>query len=276
MRTSKYLVFRFLVFVLLLGVVFFTLIGCDSDVSTTGKKTGAIRIVFPENSRSLLNSEAASLANTYGVAVWNSDGNIVTLNSIKHNDEIPLISLAAGTYKVIGVASHYGETVSIVGAGYVSDVVVESNQTTDVEITLSAPTVVIDVPDTAYESETIDIPFYASFGDIPLSIAGGYYYLRNADGSTYRYNGKGTISNVTSVLMPLTEGEYYFDGFFSGMQIIDDCFDYGHYNLSFEGTSWGFSYVSEEYEEYNEMFHQRITVIKRPTSLAVSFKWAED
>lgn len=184
--------------------------------------------------------------------------------------------MAAGTYKVIGVACHYGETVSIVGAGYVADVVVESNQTTDVEITLSAPVVVIDVPDTAYESETIEFPFYASFGDIPLRIWGGYYYLRNADGSTYRYNGNGSDTNVTSVLMPLTEGEYYFDGFFEGLQILDTCFDYDHYNLNFEGVSWGFSYVSEEYEEYNEMFHQKITVIKRPTSLAVSFKWAED
>ena len=277
MSATKSFTLHFVEVFITLTIAMILMVGCDSKVSSVTTDTGFLEIVFPNNSRSLLNSEAASVANTYCVVVWNSDGNIVTVNSKLHNGEIPLISLAAGTYKVIGFASYCDdETATIVGAGYVANVIVESNKTTDVEITLSAPTVVVDVPATAYESETINIPCYTSFGNNPIVLSGGYYYLKNSDGSIK--NQGGLTDSSIDVLMPLTEGEYYIDVHFDGhIQIIDEWFAYGLSGIvSFEGWSWGIYKVSSEFEEYNNLFHQKITVLKRPTSLSVSFKWAED
>lgn len=236
----------------------------------------------PADSRSLSNSQASSLANRYALIIWNSNGQVITVDSSQYGGELPIVALPANTYKVIALAG-YGA--NLVGVGYESAVTILAQETTQSTITLAAPQVSVTMPTEVYESDIVDAIFSFNIGSIPLSISAGFYYIFNPDNTTHTFEGRGYPLSYShgnektiSVPMPLHAGTYYFWTDLSSLAIVDDCFENYYHSVNPGGSIWSITNIQdvEGLDAYNSNFYKEITVSERPTGLDLTLIWEQD
>lgn len=291
--------------ILALIIILFTVTACNQNPkeSRIDSNCGFLQIQLPINtdrtSRELLNSQAAAVADVYGVVIW--DINEIPENYAAYESEViyteigsstDLISLPVGNYKVLVLAGALNNgTASLCGSGSASSVLIEENKTTTVSITLAAPTLEIDYiaeKNTIYTSDSaplFSIHFETNDGYLELG-ALGYVYDFNGtkikNTSTFRSHlGLNTLTYENKV--PDAPGMYsygYAGSYQNKLHITDQSLTSyisdeqlaSYYNKT---RDWILGPIGVE--SYDALFEaHQFEVKQRPNSINVQLVWAED
>ena len=285
----------------------FLMVGCDNDTPSinsddrdeiivdfsdeSSTSSGLLKVSLPSkvsssNSRSLSNSIAASLADTYAIFILGENGAMYNVDSCDYDGDLPFVQLGIGTYKILVLA---GQGHNAIGFGYDDNVVIVAETITNVPITLSAPDVSITVSDEPYyASGSISMSFYANV-DVPFVwINGGSYSLKgdnyiDNDAGYNRPGGASRISVTRSIALPLTPGEYILNAEGFSLSVFDEDLNIPYTGLSSGsmGYSWSLYKLNDmpgnaDVEAYNAMFTHKLTVETMPTGADIEITWEED
>ena len=131
-------------FVLIIGLFLF-LVACTNDPNKAS--VGYLKVSL-DDGRGLTNTEAAQLANTYAVIIWDASKSVRNTDSRDYNGQIPIIPLPSGTYTIMVVAGVNGP--NYIGSGFVESVSITAGETTEASITLRVPSIDYEFPEDEY------------------------------------------------------------------------------------------------------------------------------
>ena len=265
-----------LLFLILVMLVF--LASCSSSAEDK-RGRGTIRICLPSNnndsSKSLTNSQAASVADSYVVEILTQNGGYAYGGRITPSENE--IILPAGTYTVAVMAGvNQNDFISFCGSGYAESVVVEDKKTTSVEIELIVPSLEIEyLADdvTLYPNYTNDIQLFTIEFDShnPYVFAYGsasiYDYTKHDESViTCNYNGNCNSAFTETVVVsnnkgPKSIGKYYYG--FAGQL---------HMNVDYS-----YCIAPLGIEDYDAFFEpHEFEIVQYPSGMEITLSWKND
>ena len=284
---KKQVIFALFVFLALV------LVSCNPSNVLPDKQEepGYLRIVFPkENSRSLTNSESASVVNFYKVFLWNNAGEVISkyyyMSDLENDGDIPQITLKPDVYRMIVLACADG-TVTIAGTGFTDNIIISRGDVTETSVTLKAVSFELTPPaERVFQNDTFAVSVKANLNNEHLGFFGeqkitAVNYKSTSSQTTTTDVSTKKISNYSSSLdlnvsiqAPSIPQKVNYIYYLSSVFIVDDWLGDGKYY----DTNGKLAYVNNGTGEplYDNMFLFSVDVEDETSGLQMNISWAPD
>jgi hypothetical protein len=262
------------------GVIFIIFllitIGCNNQPIGSGldnvdpfdKLEGTLFIHLPKpiNSRSVIDpTYASNNVNHYEAFIFN-DSTMIMAELTNAPIAVPV-----GTYTVVVLAGYrMGTSTSLLGSGYLSDVIVVQDQRTDVEIPLRTPNITLSAPTEVIANRNFDLLYSGNLNNpylsTPSSGNGAYYFNVGGSSQEVKYFSSGTVTNDSfSFIAHLTSPAV--------AQNLKISISVVYINLQGQSINW--KMPEYYYTNINGVSEIYVNVIEDPTGIGLTLYWEE-